>query len=207
MIVSIIIPTLNRCDQLNRTLLSLINLKTPSNLFEIIIVDNGSTDSTAFIVKKYQDENSNIDIRYFYDSNPGLLTGRHLGAKESKFDILTFIDDDVHVSSTWLDTIIEVMENKKDIVFLTGPNLPLYESYPPVWLSYFWSEKYNLKKMGWLSLLDLGNNVIEISPDNVWGLRKNKFEELGGFNPDCITNQYKQFQGNSESVLTQKGIH
>jgi hypothetical protein len=99
------------------------------------------------------------------------------------------------------------MENKKDIVFFTGPNLPLYESYPPVWLSYFWSEKYNLKKMGWLSLLDFGNNVLEISPDNVWGLRKNKFEELGGFNPDCITNQYKQFQGNSESVLTQKGIH
>lgn len=80
--VSIIIPTLNRCDQLNRTLLSLINLKTPSNLFEIIIVDNGSTDSTAFIVKKYQDENSNIDIRYFYDSNPGLLKGLHLGAEE-----------------------------------------------------------------------------------------------------------------------------
>jgi glycosyltransferase involved in cell wall biosynthesis len=59
-----------------------MNLKTPSNLSEIIIVDNGSTDIKAFIVKKYQDENSNIDNRYFYDSNPGLLTGLHLGAEE-----------------------------------------------------------------------------------------------------------------------------
>ena len=51
--VSIIIPTYNREEQLNRTLNSLIHLKSDPNLFEIIVVDNGSTDRTKDVVNKY----------------------------------------------------------------------------------------------------------------------------------------------------------
>ena len=98
--VSIIIPTFNRHSQLNRTLQSLVTLKTPRELFEIIVVDNGSVDETSNVVKKHQQENKNLKIKYFYDSEPGLLTGRHRGAKEACGEILTFIDDDVQVSYT-----------------------------------------------------------------------------------------------------------
>ena len=57
MFISIIIPTFNRADQLNRTLFSLLELKTDRNLFEIIVVDNGSTDNTKEIVEKYIEQN------------------------------------------------------------------------------------------------------------------------------------------------------
>lgn len=208
--VSIIIPTFNRFDQLNRTLSALMKLKTDVLLFEIIVIDNGSTDSTKNVVQKHIDLNNSKAIYYHYDAEPGLLTGRHLGAKLAKGDILTFIDDDVQVSETWLNTIIEVMQNKPEVAFLTGPNLPKYESNPPYWLGYFWRKVPNGKYCSWLSLLYLGNKIQEIHPNFVWGLnftiRKNVFVELGGFHPDCIPKSLQKFQGDGETGLTKKGF-
>jgi len=210
MLISIIIPTFNRADQLNRTLFSLVELKTPKHLFEIIIVDNGSTDKTKEVIEKYINQNKGFTIKYFYDDIPGLLTGRHRGAKEAKGEILTFIDDDILVSETWLNTIYSVMSSRVDIGFLTGPNLPLYESYPPTWLNYFWSNHQYGKTCGWLSLLDFGNEIKEISPNYVWGLnftvRKNVFQQLGGFHPDNISKEFQHFQGDGETGLTLKAI-
>jgi glycosyltransferase involved in cell wall biosynthesis len=208
MFISIIIPTFNRATQLLLTLHSLVRLKTSRNLFEIIIIDNGSSDTTKEIVEKCQFENEDVEIRYFYDDTPGLLSGRHRGAFESKGDILTFIDDDVNLSGTWLDSIITVMENRDDVDFLTGPNLPLYEKYPPKWLDYFWENAYEGKYCTWLSLLDLGGEIQEIHPNFVWGLnftiRKSVFLELGGFHPDNIPEQYQKFQGDGETGITMK---
>jgi len=209
MYVSIIIPTFNRADQLNRTLFSLLELKTDRNLFEIIVVDNGSTDNTKEIVDSYIELNKNTTIKYFYDAIPGLLTGRHRGAQEAIGDILTFIDDDVHVSSKWLDTIIEVMTERTFISFLTGPNLPLYESYPPEWLDEFWSvSPYGGKMCDSLSLLDINKPEVEIDPNYVWGLnftiRKDVFTELKGFQPDNMPPHLQMFQGGGEIGLTEK---
>ena len=208
--ISIIIPTYNRYDQLQRTMQSLMRLKTDQSLYEIIIIDNGSTDSTATIVQEFINVYNSKNIYYYFDDTPGLLTGRHLGVEKSNGDILTFIDDDVQVSSTWLDTISSEMNLKKEVCFLTGPSLPLFESYPPSWLVYFWKNVKNGKSCTWLSLLDLGNNVQEISPNYVWGLnftiRKSTFLELGGFHPDCIPSHLQMFQGDGETGLTMKGI-
>jgi glycosyltransferase involved in cell wall biosynthesis len=206
---SIIIPTYNRASQLLPTLQSLVKLKTSRDLFEIIIVDNGSSDTTKDIVDKCQLENEDIAIKYFYDDTPGLLTGRHKGAIESKGDILTFIDDDVAVSTDWLESIINVMKEREDIAFLTGPNLPLYETDPPKWIDCFWNKAYKGQYCGWLSLLDLGNEIQEVHPNFVWGLnftiRKSVFLELGGFHPDSVPEQYQKFQGDGETGLTIKG--
>jgi glucosyl-dolichyl phosphate glucuronosyltransferase len=208
--VSIIIPTYNRCDQLIKTLQSLGSLKTSFDFYEIIVVDNGSTDSTAIVVEQHAKNNPDCQIRYYYDKEPGLLTGRHRGAFESNGDILTFIDDDVLVSLKWLDTIIEVMSSGSDIVFLTGPALPFYESYPPDWLDYFWGPTpYGGMSCMWLSLLDIGNHIIEIHPTYVWGLnftiKKSALYDLGGFHPDNISPEFQIFQGDGETGLAVKG--
>jgi len=208
-LLTVIIPTFNRHEQLGRTLKSLLALKTNRKLFEIIIVDNGSTEETSITVKRYQLENTDTIIRYFYDSEPGLLTGRHKGAAEAKGEILSFIDDDVQLSSDWLDTIILIMEKRPDITFMTGPNLPLYESYPPKWIEDFWIKTDMGKYCYWLSLSDFGNEIKEINVNMVWGLnftiRKAAFFELGGFHPDSIPSNFQHFQGDGETGLTMKG--
>ena len=213
MFLSIIIPTFNRSAQLSITLESVCNaIETSPNkaMIELIVIDNGSTDATADLVERFKLEYGSISILYFYDSISGLLTGRHKGANESQGAVLTFIDDDVCVSSTWLDTIVDVMQTNMDITFLTGPNLPLYESYPPGWINYFWSDTpYGGKMCEWLSLLDLGSKPIDVHPNFVWGLnftiRKADFLLLGGFHPDNISPLLQMYQGDGETGLTVKG--
>ncbi|MES2588241.1 MAG: glycosyltransferase family A protein [Bacteroidota bacterium] len=204
--VSVIIPTYNRAELLGQTLRSILALKTSCDLFEIIVVDNGSSDETAYVVKEFQAKTANLF--YFFDEIPGLLTGRHRGANEAKGDILSFIDDDVELSETWLDTIIEVMENNSKIELLTGPNLPKFESLQPDWLSYFWTYEKFGKHCGWLSLLDFGQEMKEIDPHYVWGLnftiRKNTFLKLKGFHPDNMPQEFQLFQGDGETGLALK---
>jgi len=208
MFISIIIPTINRADLLEQTISTIIKNNKQFTAFEIIVVDNGSTDNTQMLCKKLQQEYS--FFTYYYDNTPGLLTGRHLGANKAKGNILAFIDDDILVSDTWLTTIYQTMNTRNDIDFLTGPNLPFYHSYPPAWLQYFWTKDFNGKHCGWLSLLDFGKEIKEISPNYVWGLnfiiRKNTFITLGGFHPDNIAKQFQHFQGDGETGLTMKAM-
>ncbi|MGF7078029.1 glycosyltransferase [Mucilaginibacter sp. UYCu711] len=204
--ISIIIPTFNRSALLKNTLASIVKQNYVANDFEVIVVDNGSTDDTKNLCSDYSSHIKNFT--YCYDNMPGLLTGRHKGAKVAKGEILAFIDDDVELSTYWLTGINESFNNT-EVSFLTGPCLPKYESPPPEWLNYFWDDTpYGGKMCTWLSLLDLGNKSITVHPNYVWGLnfciRKNVMLQLGGFHPDCIPDNLQQYQGDGETGLTIK---
>jgi glycosyltransferase involved in cell wall biosynthesis len=206
--ISIIIPTYNRSNYLETTLISILKSDFDKGNFEIIIVDNGSTDDTKAVVHKLLESRA-FKFKYFYEPEPGLLSARHKGAEESQGDILTFIDDDVEVSCYWLNSIHSAFNNNSTVSLLTGPCLPKYEIYPPNWLNHFWSETpYGGKECSWLSLLDLGANEIEIHPNWVWGLnfsiRQDAFTLLEGFHPDNIKNELQHFQGNGETGLAMK---
>ena len=75
--LSVIIPTRNRADFLQLALQSLQSQTLPADLFEVLVIDNGSTDNTEQIVASLQQQLGNV--RYFFDPTPGLHVGRHLG--------------------------------------------------------------------------------------------------------------------------------
>jgi glycosyltransferase involved in cell wall biosynthesis len=209
--ISVIIPTFNRYKQLNNTLNSFTCIDFENIDFEIIIIDNGSTDLTKNIVDDFISNNTSFKIIYKFDNMPGLLTGRHLGANIASGDILTFIDDDVILSKDWLKSINNIMITRSDIDLLTGPSLPLFEAYPPKWINFFWRKSiYGGRICLWLSLIDLKLDEIEINPNYVWGLnftiRNNVFKDLYGFNPDNIPKKYQMFQGDGETGLTRKAL-
>lgn len=87
--ISVIIPTYNRCDLLQRALQSVI--AQTASAFEIIVVDDGSDDATATLVKQHK------HIRYYYQPNGGVSAARNLGIKQAKGDWLAFLDAD----DTW----------------------------------------------------------------------------------------------------------
>ncbi|MEP0923561.1 glycosyltransferase [Leptolyngbya sp. ST-U4] len=175
--------------------------------FEILVVDNGSTDNTKDITRAAINEFSPHQIRYIYEPEPGLLSGRHRGALEAKGEILTFVDDDIEADPEWLRAIKESFDDPT-VKLVGGRNLPKYEVEPPAWLEWFWTEHPFGKVCVNLSLLDFGDQVREINANYVWGLnfsiRKSALFELGGFHPDCISKHLQHFQGDGETGLTQK---
>jgi glycosyltransferase involved in cell wall biosynthesis len=206
---SIIIPTRNRADQLLRTMQSLVQLEFISQEYEIIVVDNGSSDGTKEVVGNYINEWPEHVIRYYYDDVPGLLTGRHRGLKEANSEIVIFVDDDIHAHKSWLSAIVETFNQFPDVHLIGGKCLPLYEKEPPFWVGYFWEDlKDGGKMLPYLSLCDFGDQEKEIDPTLIWGLnyaiRKNTVYELGGFHPDNISPDLQHFQGDGESGLSLK---
>ena len=109
---SIIIPTFNRAELLNKLLLSLNN--QTYKFFEIIICDDGSTDNTREIVNNHK---SNLDITYVCQQNTGgPATPRNIGISIAKFDWLCFLDSDDDWSQNKLARLREyILCNKYDI--------------------------------------------------------------------------------------------
>lgn len=205
--ISLIIPTLNRATMLARTLLSIERQITDTD-FEVIVVDNGSTDSTKKVCESFNESVKNLI--YFYDDEPGLLTGRHKGIELSTGKILCFLDDDVELNDKYIQGVFDVFSTDAEVHFATGPCLPEYEVTPPYWLDYFWVYINQGKYCFWLSLLDLGDQKLIIDPNLVFGLnfcvRKETALQLNGFHPDCIPDSLQKYQGDGETGLTMKAV-
>ncbi|TDH20860.1 glycosyltransferase family 2 protein [Segetibacter sp. 3557_3] len=205
MFISVIIPTRNRAKTLKQTLEALYR-NQPAFGFEVVVVDNGSSDNTADVCEIFN--NPTWNFKYVFDAEPGLLTGRHHGAAVAGGEILCFLDDDVEISETWFGGVAEAFSNA-DVQLATGPSLPKFETPPPGWLELFW-EKHPSggSYCTWLSLLDLGSKPMKIDANFVFGLnfciRKTALYTLQGFHPDNIPATLQMYQGDGETGLTSK---
>ena len=88
--ISIIIPAYNAADYLAQTIESVLN-QTYSD-FELILIDDGSTDRTREIIKDYQCKDARI--KYFYKENGGVSSARNLGLQKATGDFVSFLDSD-----------------------------------------------------------------------------------------------------------------
>lgn len=104
--VSIIIPAYNCEKTISKCLNSLLNLNYPK--YEIIIVDDGSTDSTTEILKSYQDK-----IVVIRTENKGPSHARNIAVNRAKGDYVAFTDSDCIVDKNWLDELLKGFLNEK----------------------------------------------------------------------------------------------
>jgi glycosyltransferase involved in cell wall biosynthesis len=203
--ISVIIPTSNRAAALQRTVASIAKLHFPPADFEVLVVDNGSTDTTPAVFEAARAASPRHNWRYIYEPIPGLLSARHRGALESHGDICAFIDDDVRVEVDWLGAIGAAFRDR-GVALVGGPSTPLFEGRPPEWLADFYIEEEHGRYCPPLSLFDGGKCVKEIHPLYVFGLnfsiRKEILRKVGGFHPDCIPKLLQRFQGDGETGVS-----
>lgn len=109
---SIIIPTYNRALFLPKAIDSVL-AQTYTD-WELIIVDDGSTDNTKDVVSKYKDDR----IRYFYQQNAERCTARNNGIKQSSGKYICFLDSDDSYRSNYLETVYGLILNCEDAVFV-----------------------------------------------------------------------------------------
>lgn len=202
--ISVIIPTLNRADLLNQTLSSISRQTLSRDRFEVIVVDNGSTDNTAEVVRTFA--KNEMPIRYVLETSPGLHAGRHRGMKEAVGSILTYADDDIQAFPEWLETIKQCFADER-IAIVGGKDLPNYQSTPPKWMDSLWISTNQGKYLTYFSLIDLGDKVMEIDPAFVFGcnfsIRKSILKEVGGFHPDGMPSSLIKLRGDGETHVAE----
>lgn len=110
--VSVIIPTYNRDKYISIAIDSVLNQSYQN--FEIIIVDDGSTDTTKEIIAGYIREYGN-KIRYFFQDNKGPGGAKNLGIRESKGKYITFLDSDDKLLKESLEERVAFLEQNPDV--------------------------------------------------------------------------------------------
>jgi len=102
--ISIIICTRNRAASLAQTLASLGDVRIPpGRSSEIIVVDNGSSDETADVVRQARVRNA--QVKYILEARPGQARARNRGIAEAAGDVIVFTDDDVTPARDWVERI------------------------------------------------------------------------------------------------------
>ena len=110
---SVIIPVFNRPSLICATLDTVLQQKCKD--FEIIIIDDGSSDDVKNILSSYL---GNRSINYFYQSNSGVSAARNKGASLSNGDYLIFLDSDDLVTENWLsDYTAMISKDNSDIIY------------------------------------------------------------------------------------------
>jgi glycosyltransferase involved in cell wall biosynthesis len=186
--ISVIIPTLNRSASLREAILSACGQSFPSHRYEIIVVDNGSTDDTAEITRQVG-RSSNQSVRYVYEASLGLHNARHAGVRAARGDILVFTDDDATFHRKWLRAYADAFRKNPDMVAAGGPVRAIWEASPPAWLLNYIGDR---KRFGVFSLMELDGGC-GMSADNIFfgvnmAIRRSVFQKTG-FHPELLGNR------------------
>lgn len=124
MLISIIIPTYNRGQWISKTINSVLN--QTYRKFEIIVIDDGSTDNTSNILNEFVKSNSNI--RYFKKINGGCSSARNLGLKYAKGELIAFLDSDDQYLPNALEVLQQALAKDRKANFAYSPSIEVNEN-------------------------------------------------------------------------------
>lgn len=132
--ISILICTHNGSKRIEDTLFHLSKQKVrPSIPWEIVLVDNASTDGTAQIARSFW--KSEIPLKVIYEPRPGVSYARIAGMNACQFSYIGFIDDDNWVTENWIETAYFSMEAHPDACAIGGSSEAIFESSAPEWFA------------------------------------------------------------------------
>lgn len=131
--VSVIICTYNRSDLLKSSIESIQLQNFSTDNFEIIVVDNNSSDDTKTVVESLAIY-STVRIKYVFESRQGLSFARNTGIEHSEAEIVVFTDDDVEAEINWLRELVLVFDCP-EIACVGGPIRPLWPFEKPTWIN------------------------------------------------------------------------
>jgi len=132
--ISAIICTYNRADYIRKAIRSLVDQTLPKEQYEILVVDNSSTDNTRQVVVE---EFCGVqNLRYLYEPILGLSQARNTGYLNARGEYVAYLDDDAITCPQWLEKILEVFDTvKPQPGCVSGKVDPIWEAPQPPWLS------------------------------------------------------------------------
>jgi glycosyltransferase involved in cell wall biosynthesis len=177
---SIVIATYNRADDLRGTLASLAGL-TPDGAWEVIVVDNNSTDDTRAVVEAAQ-PGYPVPLTYVFEREQGRSPALNAGIRRAAGDIIVTTDDDVRVEADWLNRAAEGLE-RQQCDYVGGRVLPIWGGPRPDWLP-----ATNGRQWAVIALLDYGPEPMRFGRRVPLGVnmafRRSAFDRAGLLDPN-----------------------
>jgi len=173
--------TYNRADLLDaavKSVLTQTHSDTPP--FELIVVDNNSSDATGKVVARLAAADPRV--RYVFEGRQGLSYARNAGVGHARGALIAFIDDDLRADPDWVAAIVRAFDEHPDVDVVGGRVLPMWPSPPPAWLTQdHWAP---------LALADHGDTRFVVTVENPICLigagagRRTMFDAVGPFVTD-----------------------
>jgi len=162
--ISIVIPTFNSAKVLKTCLESLANQTVGREKYEVIVVDDGSTDETKDIVAKYP-------VRYIHQQNRGPAAARNNGVNHAQGEIVLFTDADCDPEPNWIEEMIKPL-NDNQVVGVKGAYKTRQKELVARLVQIEYEHKYErMKKFKYIDFIDTYSA----------GYRKNVFLKYKGF--------------------------
>ena len=147
--VAVLIATYNRAERLGETLDVLARSSVPAGLsWEVIVVDNNSTDNTRDVVVSRQGSYP-VTLRYLTEPRQGRSPALNTAMAATAAPFIVFSDDDVRVDPHWL--VNAALALRAGWAYVGGPVRPIWETPPPRWLDMTRSDTW-----GTIAILDYG---------------------------------------------------
>ena len=190
--ISVVISTYNRADLLPQALESVLRQEADEVAYEVIVVDNNSSDRTPQVVESFI-ARGHTHLRYVFEGRQGIPYGRNAGIANARAPIIAFADDDVRVAPDWVASIKRALDEHPEVDYVGGKVLPQWRREPPSWLTRdHWSP---------LALLDRGDTPFYVSAEypcclitaNL-SIRREACERVGLFSPDFLRCQDHELQ-------------
>ena len=198
--ISAVICTHNREDYLGAAIDSL--LEQDFSNYEVIVVDNASSDSTKQIVESRL---PHPRLQYVYEPVTGLSVARNTGAKASQGEIIAYLDDDAVASTGWLRCLWQAYQNNPQLA-IAGGKVTLI--FPPGKTSPPWLSADLASNLG---AYDLGDEIVYITNPGMtprglnYSLRRTFLEQIGGFDVN-LGRVGKNLLSNEELQMTQLAL-
>jgi glycosyltransferase involved in cell wall biosynthesis len=168
--VSVVVPTYNRGAQVRYCLDALLTQYT-RRLYEIVVVDDGSTDDTASVVEQCP------PVRLIRQQNAGPARARNRGVEEAQGDVVLFTDDDCVPQADWLDRMAAPLDDPK-VAGVKGAYLTRQTALVARFVQIEYEEKYDrLRKRQTIDFVDSYSAAF----------RRSVFLEAGGYDTDFPT--------------------
>jgi len=188
--ISVVITTYNRCAILPAAIESVLRQNASDLKYELIVVDNNSTDKTRQVVESFGTE-EHKNVRYIFEAKQGAAHGRNAGIAIARGKVIAFMDDDVRARMDWLFNIKQAFDASPHIECVGGRILPNWSSEPSPWLT--------TDHWGPLAIADYGDQTV-FSSANIpicWStsnisFRRTVFDRIGGFCGDFLRCQDRE---------------
>ncbi len=189
--ISVVVCTYNRARLLDQALETLCHQSLAASKYEILVVDNNSTDNTRVVAERCSARYPNV--RYLFEPNLGVSHARNRGWKEAHGEYVGYIDDDCKAPPEFLGTASNIIRDHSPDAF-GGQTRPFYATSKPAWFL----DKYETWTHGSIARLlktdefIFGNNMF---------IRRELFKVVGGFDPTFGPHGERQGYGDEDEWL------